>query len=183
MKNSPNLTQSSLRNDPINRRMQGYSFRIFEDEDGVQDANSSFSFNKSSILSIHWKRKWVKSALEQTARDLELYTRSNLEINRERVLRREEPFLNKTKMNLDRPMKGRIGSTIAITRDSIETSRHLMNVGSRSCGLDLIWGSLNIDRYNYQDRRPGWFHLKPLLSTCLIRWSGGPRFHHINGCD
>ena len=36
MKNSRNLTQSSLRNDPINRRMQGYSFRIFKDEDGVQ---------------------------------------------------------------------------------------------------------------------------------------------------
>ena len=62
----------------------------------------------------------------------------NLEINRERVLHREEPFLNKTKMNLDRPMNRRIGSTIAITRDSIETSRHLMNVGSGSCGLDLI---------------------------------------------
>ena len=75
MKNSPNLTQSSLRNDPINRQMQGYSFRIFEDEDGVQDVNSSFSFNKILILRIHWKRKWVKNALEQTARDLELYTR------------------------------------------------------------------------------------------------------------
>ena len=57
MKNSRNLTQSSLRNDPINRRMQGYSFRIFEDEDGVQDVNSSFSFNQILILSIHWKRK------------------------------------------------------------------------------------------------------------------------------
>ena len=62
----------------------------------------------------------------------------NVAKDRERVLHREEPFLNKTKMNLDRPMKRRIGSTITITRDSIETSRHLMNVGSRSCGLDLI---------------------------------------------
>ena len=34
--------------------------------------------------------------------------------DREPVLRREEPFLNKTKMNLDRLMKRRIGSTIAI---------------------------------------------------------------------
>ena len=77
MNNSPNLTQISLPNDPINRRMQGYSFQIFEDKDGVQDVNSSFSFNQILILSIHWKRKWVKNALEQTARDLELYTRSN----------------------------------------------------------------------------------------------------------
>ena len=59
MKNSPNLTQSSLRNDPINPRMQGYSFRIFEDEDGVQDVNSSFSFNQILILSIQSTRKWV----------------------------------------------------------------------------------------------------------------------------
>ena len=72
---SRNLTQSSLRNDPINRRMQGYSFRIFEDEDGVQDVNSSFSFNQSLILSIQMTRKWVKNTLEQTACEMDSYTR------------------------------------------------------------------------------------------------------------
>ena len=71
---SRNLTQSSLRNDPINRRMQGYSFWIFEDEDGVQDVISSSSFNQSLILSIQLKRKRVKNTLEQTARELEFYT-------------------------------------------------------------------------------------------------------------
>ena len=81
MKKLRNLTQSSLRNDPINRRMQGYSFRIFEDKDGVQDVNSSFSLDQILILSIHWKRKWVKNALEQTACDLELYTRSIQRLN------------------------------------------------------------------------------------------------------
>ena len=35
-----NLTQSSLRNDPINCRMHGFSFRIFEDEDGIRDVIS-----------------------------------------------------------------------------------------------------------------------------------------------
>ena len=35
-----NLTQSSPRNDPINHRMHGFSFRDFEDEDGVQDVIS-----------------------------------------------------------------------------------------------------------------------------------------------
>ena len=74
---SRNLTQSSLRNDPINRRMQGFSFRIFEDESGVQDVISSFSFNKSLISSIQLKRKRVKNALEQTACDLMEYTWSN----------------------------------------------------------------------------------------------------------
>ena len=67
---SRNLTQSSLRNDPINRRMQGFSFRIFEDESGVQDVISSFSFNQSLISSIQLKRKWVKNALEQTTREM-----------------------------------------------------------------------------------------------------------------
>ena len=71
---SRNLTQSSIRNDPFNRRMQGYSFRIFEDEDGVQDVISSSSFNKSLILSIQMTRKSVKNTLEQTARELEFYT-------------------------------------------------------------------------------------------------------------
>ena len=73
---SRNLTQSSLRNDPINRRMQGFSFQIFEDESGVQDVISSFSFNQSLISSIQLKRKRVKNALEQTARDLLEYTKS-----------------------------------------------------------------------------------------------------------
>ena len=35
-----NLTQISLQNDPINRRMHGFSFRIFEDEVEVQDVIS-----------------------------------------------------------------------------------------------------------------------------------------------
>ena len=67
---SRNLTQSSLRNDPINRRMQGLSFRIFEDESGVQDVISSFSFDQNLISSIQLKRKWVKNTLEQTAREM-----------------------------------------------------------------------------------------------------------------
>ena len=62
---SRNLTQISLRNDPINRRMQGFSFRIFEDKSGVQDVISSFSFNKSLISRIQLKRKRVKNTLEQ----------------------------------------------------------------------------------------------------------------------
>ena len=49
--NTRNLTQLRLRNDPINRRMQGFSFRIFEDESGVQDVNSPYSLNRSFISS------------------------------------------------------------------------------------------------------------------------------------
>ena len=37
-----NLTQISLRNDPINRRMQGFIFRVSEDE--VWSSRCEFSF-------------------------------------------------------------------------------------------------------------------------------------------
>ena len=37
-----NLTQISLRNDPINRQMHGFSFRVFEDE--VWSSRYEFSF-------------------------------------------------------------------------------------------------------------------------------------------
>ena len=43
-----NLTQSSLRNDPINRPMHGFSFRVFEDEIEVQDVISPFSLDQKS---------------------------------------------------------------------------------------------------------------------------------------
>ena len=32
-----NQTQSRTQNDAINRRIHGYSFRDFKDEDGIQD--------------------------------------------------------------------------------------------------------------------------------------------------
>ena len=60
---SRNLTQSSLRNDPINRRMQGFSFWIDEDESGVQDVISSFSFDQSLISS---QRLWYPTDLNPT---------------------------------------------------------------------------------------------------------------------
>ena len=56
-----NLTQSSLRNDLINRRMHGFSFRIFEDEDGVQDAISPHSFYQILISDAPQTRKRVKN--------------------------------------------------------------------------------------------------------------------------
>ena len=67
-----NLTQISLRNDPIYRRMQGFSFRIFEDESRVQDLISSNSFNQTLKLNIQMKRKWVASTLKQMAREMML---------------------------------------------------------------------------------------------------------------
>ena len=56
------LIQSHARNDPINRRMHGYSFRNFEDEDGIQDVISPYSLNQFVISSTPWTRKCVKKA-------------------------------------------------------------------------------------------------------------------------
>ena len=55
-----NLTESSLQNDPINRRMYGFSFRIFEDEDGVQDVISLHSINQILISNAPRTRKCIR---------------------------------------------------------------------------------------------------------------------------
>ena len=44
-----NLTQSRARNDPINRQIHGFSFRDFEDEDGVQDVISHYALDQFLI--------------------------------------------------------------------------------------------------------------------------------------
>ena len=44
-----NLTQSSPQNDRINHRMHGFSFRDFEDRDGVQDVISPYPLDQFSI--------------------------------------------------------------------------------------------------------------------------------------
>ena len=44
-----NLTQNCARNDPINRRIHGYSFSNFEDEYGVQDVIFPYSLDQILI--------------------------------------------------------------------------------------------------------------------------------------
>ena len=55
-----NLTQSRAWNDPINRRMHGYSFRDFEDKDDVQDVVSLYSLDQFAISNTLQMRKHVK---------------------------------------------------------------------------------------------------------------------------
>ena len=57
-----NLTQSCARNDPINRRIHGFSFRDFEDEDGIQDVISPYSLDQFFISNTPQTRKHVKKA-------------------------------------------------------------------------------------------------------------------------
>ena len=55
-----NLTQSRALNDPINRRIHGFSFRNFEDEDGIQDVISPCSLDQFLISNTHRTQKRVK---------------------------------------------------------------------------------------------------------------------------
>ena len=55
-----NLTQSHAQNDPINRRMHDYSFRDFEDEDGIQDVISPYSLDQFLISNTPRTWKCVK---------------------------------------------------------------------------------------------------------------------------
>ena len=56
-----NLTQISLRNDTINRRMHDFSFRVFEDEIDVQDVIFPLSFNQTLISNGLWMQKCIKN--------------------------------------------------------------------------------------------------------------------------
>ena len=77
-----NLTQSTLRNDPINRRMHGFSFRIFKDEIEVQDVISPLSFDQIMISSILWMRKCIKNTRNQMAHESGVGTFEFLENSR-----------------------------------------------------------------------------------------------------
>ena len=55
-----NLTQSRARNDLINRHIHGFSFRDFEDEDGIQDVISTCSLDQFLISNTPRTRKRVK---------------------------------------------------------------------------------------------------------------------------
>ena len=59
-----NLTQSSLQNDPINLRMHGFSFRIFEDKIEVQDVISPRSLDQIPISSAPRMRKCIKNTMK-----------------------------------------------------------------------------------------------------------------------
>ena len=93
MKNSPNLTQSSLRNDPINRRMQGYSFRNFRRRRWSSRckffllSRSKFDFKCSLEVEITYEHT------ETNGTRFNGVYKEYFRIERERVLRREERFL------------------------------------------------------------------------------------------
>ena len=55
-----NLTQSRARNDTINGRIHDFSFRDFEDEDGIQDMISPYALDQFLISNTPRTQKRVK---------------------------------------------------------------------------------------------------------------------------
>ena len=100
-----NLTQISLRNDPINRRMHGFSFRVSEDEVWCSRWEFSFLFwlNYDFTHSMGAEMSCEHKEINGT-RNGEVHT-ENLMKNREPFFRREELHLKRTKSNHSRPMK------------------------------------------------------------------------------
>ena len=88
-----NLTQISLRNDPINRRMQGFSLQIFERRkwssrlDFFQLFQSNFEIKHSNEAEMSCEYTETND-MRNDALNME-----NLKIDRRPVLRREELFL------------------------------------------------------------------------------------------
>ena len=174
---------------------------IFEDEDGVQDANSSFSLDQSLISSAHWKRKSLTNTRKQTARDLMEYTRSILGLNANLF------FVAKNGLNKKRNLFWTVGWAVdhdwrlrsradwQIDASSWWPSDHrstltiwFHHVKKRASIVDrpldfdptLVMCLMsppiacNLSRYNLGDRRPRLIHLSELIDHVLdylIAWT------------
>ena len=90
-----NLTQSSLRNDPINRRMHSFSFQVFEDEFEVQDVISPLSLDQNLISSIPWMQKCIKNTINQLAHEMGVWTVRISRNFKGPSFRREEQYLKR----------------------------------------------------------------------------------------
>ena len=90
-----NLTQNSLRNDPINFLMHGFSFRVFEDEIEVQDLIFPLSFDQTLISSSLWMRKCIKNTRNQMAHEMDVKKVRISQNFTGRSFRREEHHLKR----------------------------------------------------------------------------------------
>ena len=64
-----NLTQSRARNDLINRRIHGYSFHDFKDEDDIPDVISPNSLDQILISNTPRTQKRVKKLKKSKSED------------------------------------------------------------------------------------------------------------------
>ena len=118
-----NLTQISLQNDPINRRMHGFSFCIFVDKIEVQDMISplSLSLDQIPISSAPRMRKSIKNAMKSNGTRIGVWI---IRISRRfkgAFFRREEHVFKEVISGATVWQRGVTWWTVAITRLLIET--------------------------------------------------------------
>ena len=87
-----NLTQSCARTDPINHRIHGFSFRDFEDEDGVQDVISPYSLDQILISNTPRTRKRVKKLKKSKGSQIVVSRQFDLLKNLRVAFRHKEQF-------------------------------------------------------------------------------------------
>ena len=117
-----NLTQSSLRNGPINRRMHGFSFRIFEDEIEVQDVISPQSPDQIPISNTPWMQKRVKNAKKSNSTRIVVSRQFDYVDNSRATFFVEKQFNLKGNLGVTVDLTDSSRSTIAMRRLLIESS-------------------------------------------------------------
>ena len=117
-----NLTQSSLRNDLINRRMHGFSFWVFENEIEVQDVISPLSFDQSLISSSLWMWKCIKNTRNQMAHEMGVWTVRISWNFKGPFFRHEELNLKRKFLGVTVGWRGASRSAVAMKRLLIESS-------------------------------------------------------------
>ena len=136
-KNLRNLTQSSLRNDPINRRMQGYSFRNFRRRRWSSRCKFSLLFQSNLDLKHSIDAEMSLECSGTNGMRFGVVYKEYFGFDRERVLRCEEHVLKKkTKIDFRRLMTRPSRSTARIMRRLIETTCWFVVVRSLMKGLD-----------------------------------------------
>ena len=165
---STNLTQINLRNDPINRRIQSFSFRNFEDEVWCSRLDFSLVFwlKLKTMHLMEAELKYDHAGTNGTRK--EFVNKENFMFDRGPFFRREESSFIWAKLNFSRRM-GRLITMDGFDRAClIETTSWISYIGFRSYDVDLIWCpsvEINLDRYNGCDQRSGFVHLSEHLCT------------------
>ena len=198
-----NLTQSSLRNDPINCRMHGFSFHVFEDKIEVEDVISPRSFVQILISSTPWTQKWVKNGKKSNGTQIVVSRQFDYLENSRAVFSIEEQVYFKRKLGVTIDLTDSSQSTVTMRRLLIESSRlslehliddeglrwvhifkwgvasHRSSVGSSFNNRDVLKSppiAINLSRYNSWDGRSRWFHLNLIEARAwsLIEWTSRP---------
>ena len=105
MKNLRNLTQSSLRNDPINRRMQGYSFRNFRRRRWSSRCKFALLFQSNFDLKHSLEAEMGQQRSRTNGAQFGVFYKENLRNDRERFFSSRRTHLKKTILKHSRWMQ------------------------------------------------------------------------------